>query len=126
MAFAAALLSGTTKNCLKYLITGDLNENGTIDGKAGGTRDLSVDCPAGPLYDLLTATYADQAAARVAIYGDAATAPRVRISHQDEVGMFETLVNVTGAVIKLSLAVACRLAGTIGILTIEYRNSVEQ
>ena len=70
MAGNVATLIGASKNHLVYIIQGDGTVVGPTLTNAGILADFGTNL--GPLYDLLNATYANQAAMRVALFGTGA------------------------------------------------------
>lgn len=125
MAATVALLEAT-KNHAKYLVTGADTNTVNLDANVGATPSMEIDIPAGPLRDLMVGPYANQAAARTALYGDTTTGelPKVRITHHDETGRLECLVNVTGGGGTARLTLTCRVGATVSTLLIEYIHSL--
>jgi dienelactone hydrolase len=129
MAAATLTLVKAAKNSITYSVAGATAETVDLTGAAAGITGMT----AGPLKTLLTADYANQAAAALAFVGDAANpttcaARNIRVSQYNELGSLACLVDVVGPGGKVKFTLTgTELAGAAGFLsylTIEYRPSI--
>lgn len=118
MAAAVVTLVSVSKNHLRYTLTGGIGETVNLDATHAS---IATTLPTGPLKDILTATYGNQAAARAAMRGS-----QIRIHFQHQVGGADCLVDVNGgAPSQLRLTLTTRVsAASQSVLDIEYRHSL--
>jgi hypothetical protein len=126
MANTATLVTSTPHR-LVYLLTGD----GTVTGPTIASATLITDAVAGPLEDLLSASYANQAAMRTAFLTGATA--QVFYQQRTSVNDVTAEINQVSCDVDVDAVTATRpevnitmsdTTGQIGYLTIQYNHTI--